>query len=143
MRAIPGPTDEWADLVGNVAWPGVVVFLVTRYRTFLRKFLDTIATRIRTDHVRIGMFEMTPNSEVIALDPETVGDSTDHYEPADIERIERLFEFIAQPDGFRKMTTWMNEQVSETLEIADFLTAPEYATQRETAHKTLIEEGEQ
>ena len=141
MRAIPGPTDEWARVIGSLAWPGVALYLVTRYRGFLRHFLETIATRLRTDHVKIGMFEMTPNSDLIALDPAFVNQSTEHYEPADIERIERLWEFISEPDGYDKLVTWMNEELDETLDMVEFLTEPRYATQRESAHRALVEDG--
>lgn len=139
LWAIPAPTDTWAAIIGSLAWPGVLLFLVIRYRRYLRSFLDTIATRLQTDHVKLGPFEFTPKSEVIALDPEDVDESTEHYDPADIERIERLFEFISDASGFGKLRAWVNENVEDALNIGNFLTDPDYATHREEAYRILIE----
>jgi len=138
LWAIPAPTDTWASIIDSLAWPSVLLFLVIRYRRYLRSFLDTIAARLQTDHVKLGPFEFTPKSDVIALDPDDVDESTEHYDPADIERIEALFEFISDASGFGKLRTWVNENVEDALNIGNFLTDPEYATQREEAYRILI-----
>lgn len=139
LRAIPAPTETWASIISSLAWPVLLIFLVTRYRTYLRSFLDTIAARLQTDHVKLGPFEFTPKSDVIALDPANVDESTEHYDPQDIERIERLFEFIADASGFGRLRAWVDEHLREDLEIGDFLTSPEYATQREEAYRAVAE----
>jgi hypothetical protein len=142
LRAIPAPTETWATIISSLVWPAVLIFLVTRYRKFLRIFLDTIASRLQTDHVKLGPFEFTPKSDVIALDPDDVDESTEHYDPQDIQRIERLFEFIADPAGYDRLITWMNEHLGKALDIGDFLTYPEYANQREEAYRAVLEGAE-
>lgn len=133
LLAIPAPTEHWASIIGSLAWPGVVVFLVFRFRKYLKSYLETIAERLRRDHVKIGPFELTPNSDVIPLDPEEADTSTEHYEPEDIERIEKIFEFIAETANMRKLEEWVESEVGSSVEIADFVTFPEYAKQREQA----------
>jgi len=139
LRAIPAPAETWASIIDSLVWPAVLLFLVIRYRVYLRSFLDTISARLQTDHVKLGPFEFTPKSDVIALDPADVDESTEHYDPQDIERIERLFEFISDASGFGKLSAWVNEHVDDAMEIGDFLTAPEYAIQREEAYRAVVE----
>jgi hypothetical protein len=138
FMALPSPTEEWAHIVSALAWPLVLAFFLVRYRGYLRRFLDTVAERLKTDKVKLGPFELTPNSEVIALDPEDAAESTETYAPEDIERIERLFEFITEPGEFRKLADWVAQNVDPKLDIGSFLTEPPYATQREQAYQALV-----
>ena len=140
MRAIPAPTASWASIIGSIAWPGTILFLVIRFRLFLKRFLDTLASRLQTDHFKFGPFEITPNSQVISLDPEHFEESTEDYTPDDIQRMESLFEFISNASGFRRLAAWVNQNVEESLEISDFLTDQKYATERERAYQALVGE---
>lgn len=80
---------------------------------------------------------MTPNSDVIVLDREHSDDSTVDLSPEDTERIEKIFEFIADTSNMLKLVDWMNKNLDDELEIWDFVTLPEYATEREMAYKAL------
>ena len=139
LRAIPGPTDAWASIIGDLAWPVVVAFLVIRYRRYLRLVLDTILARLETDHVKLGPFELTPNYEVLRLDPDEVGESTSDYSSEDIVRIEKLCEFIADEANLHKLALWVNDRIDPALIVSDFLTLPEHAIGRAQAYDELVE----
>jgi hypothetical protein len=133
LRKIPAPTTEWAAIVGHIAWPSVAVFITLRFRIFIRKFLNTLLERIKTDHVKIGLFELTPNSPVMVLDPVDVSESTDHYDSDDIQRIEAIFSFIDTESGWEKISEWVNQNFDPTLDIEDFITHPDHAKERAQA----------
>ncbi|API58073.1 hypothetical protein BSL82_01155 [Tardibacter chloracetimidivorans] len=137
LRAIPGPSEAWADIVGHLAWPVVAVFLVYRFRRYLRVFLGTIANRLQTDHIKIGTFEFTPNSPVWVLDPDEVDESTFAFDGDDVRRIEAIFEFVGQNDGYHKVMKWLNQATTGSLKLEDFVTRPEYATLRARAFREI------
>lgn len=138
LRTLPGPTDAWADIIGHLAWPSVALILVFRFRRFLRAFLDTIADRLTRDHFKLGPFELTPNSEVVVLDPDEADESTFAYDGSDIERIEALFEFISDQAGYVTLAEWLDKNSDVELEVGDFITTPRYANMRERAFNDLV-----
>ncbi|MBT2246181.1 hypothetical protein [Sphingobium sp. BHU LFT2] len=133
LWTIPAPTQTWADILGHMAWPAVTVFLVFRFRISIRRMLNILIERFKTDHVKTPLFELTPNSQVMVLDPDEVDESTDHYESADIQRIEAIFAFIGTEDGWEKISRWINQNFGQTLDIEDFVTSPDHAKDRERA----------
>lgn len=137
LREIPAPNDSWAEIVGHLAWPLLALFLVYRFRGFLSKFLLTIADRIRTDHVKFGWFEIRPNDQVLVLDAEDASESTSEFDPSDIQRIERMFEFMADEDNFWRLMKWVETNVNSNLDIDDFLTLPIYDKDRERAFEQV------
>lgn len=140
LRTLPGPTDAWAEIIGHLAWPIVVIFLVFRFRRYLRIVLNTIADRIETDHVKLGWFELTPNSEVIVLDG-AEADEDSAYTAQDLENIERLFEFIGESDGLDNLAAWIAANVNEMPSVVEMLTKPSYSEAREQAARALIQEA--
>ncbi len=106
------------------------MFLVTRYRRFLRLYLMILADRLQTDHVKVGPFEIRGHDAVISLDPKRAWVSTRDYDSEDINRIERMFEFIADDRGFKLLHVWVAREIGTDVDFDDFLTAPQYATQR-------------
>ena len=142
LWTIPGPTEAWASIIGHVAWPSVTLFLILRYKTFLRRYLTTIADRLETDHVKFGWFEVRAQDQVIVLDPAKADKSSTSYDSDDVNRIERMFEFIADNGGFEALRQWAATAVGTGVDFDDFLTGPEYATQRAKAFaevKGLVE----
>lgn len=137
LLTIPGPTQAWADIIGHLAWPVVVTFLVVRFRRYLRSYLSTLADRLQTDHVKIGAFELTPNSPVWVLDPDEADESTYRFESDDVQRIESIFEFIRTDNGYREVEKWLNENAGRALDIDDFITLPVYASLRMRAFKEI------
>lgn len=140
LRTLPGPTDAWAEIVGHLAWPTVVVFLVFRFRRYLRIVLNTIADRLVTDHVKLGPFELTPNSEVIVLDG-TEPDADSPYSGDDLDNIERLFEFIGAKDGLDKLDGWIAANLNDRPSVVEMLTTPSYSEARVQAVRALIQEA--
>jgi hypothetical protein len=138
LHALPAPTTSWASIIDSLAWPGLLGYLMTRYRRFVKSYLETIADRLQRDHIRIGLFEMTPNSEVIPLDPNSAGESTEDFSAEDLGRIERFFEFISEPSGYASLMEWLNQSRGGTLNVSDFLTTAEYAADREEAAQALF-----
>jgi hypothetical protein len=134
LRALPGPTDAWADIVGHLAWPLLIFFLVLRFRWFLRSFLYTVLDRAKRDHMKLGPFEFSPHEdELIVLDQTDFNESTGSFEAADIARIERLFEFVDDPEGLKGLTDWLNAKFGADASIENFLTSPKYASERAIA----------
>lgn len=134
LREIPGPTDGWAEIVSSAWWPLLILLLAFWFRRHLQSILATLAERMRTDNVRFGIFELTSNADVIVLDPADAGESTDVFDPADIHRIERMFEFIsATDDGLERLQDWLNQSGAETLDVVELLELPIYAPLRERA----------
>lgn len=83
--------------------------------------------------MKIGWFELRPNDQILALDPNASDQSTVHLEPADVQRVERIFEFIGSDAGYWRLIQWVNEKVDAELDIEDFIMMPEYANERERA----------
>lgn len=133
LRTLPSPTGNWVALIDALVWPVVVVFLVLRFRRFLRLFLDTLLERFQTDHIKTPLFELTPGSPVVFLDPVKVDESTEDFSPDDIQRIERIFESLDEPEGFSRIDAWLNEKYRGALSVEDFATDPKYANAREAA----------
>lgn len=134
LRALPGPTDAWADIIGHLAWPLVILFLVLRFRWFLRNFLFTILDRAKRDHMKLGPFEFSPHEdELLVLDEREFEESTSSFDAADIQRIERLFEFIDEPEGLAQLAEWTEQNLAQHISIENFLTNPTYASERAKA----------
>ncbi|MBY0519935.1 MAG: hypothetical protein K2P79_05865, partial [Sphingomonas sp.] len=140
LRTIPAPTETWASIIGHLAWPAVTLFLIVRFRAYLRLILDTLVSRLPHDNLKFGPFEMTANSEIYVLDPDEADESTYRYETEDIQRIERLFEFISKTENYDKLRSWLNQNVDRKLDVGDFLTLPTYANERQRAVTELAEE---
>lgn len=141
LWAIPAPTAAWASIIGSLAWPITIAVLIFRFRRYIRIFLNTVADRLVTDHVKIGPFELTPNSQVIRLDGDDTPDDSE-YAPDDLHRMEQLFEFIADPSGDDRLRSWVGQRFNSELELVEFLMDPAYADDRAQAVRDLIgEEG--
>lgn len=139
LNGLPSPTSAWADIVGHLVWPLALVFLIVRFRLYLKRILDTITSRMTTDDFKIGPFEMTANSQVLVLDPDggqatALGDALD-----DIDHIDRLLEFIADVDGLAKLKMWVGDKVGTGVDMEDFVTEPTYASDRKDAVAALIQ----
>jgi len=140
LREIPAPTQSWADIIGHISWPIMVLFLILRFRAFLRTFLQTLADRLVTDDVKIGPFELTANSEVLVLDANEL-DPSSEFTGDDVTHIEALFEFMGEKGNEARISQWLNENGLQTLDIVDFLTEAIYADRRAEAYKALILRG--
>lgn len=138
LYGIPGPTEAWAKIIDDLAWPAVTLILVFRFRRYLKIFLNTLADRLPHDHIKFGPFEMTQRSQVLTLDPGGVEDDTLPHTSDDIDRIEALFEFSADKDGIVKLREWVNDHVGKEVSIIDFLTASGHAMQRKEAFDELV-----
>lgn len=133
LWTLPAPTEHWAAIVTSLVWPGVLLFLVLRFRLFIRQILTTLVARIKTDHIKVGPFELTPGSAIVALDPEATDESTEHYEPADVHRIEAMFEFMSNEEGEVKVLDWLSDNLGGGVDVDDFLTLPAHANDRARA----------
>lgn len=139
LWALPAPTESWANIIGSLAWPGTTLFVVIRFRRYIRNFLNTLSERLVTDHVKIGLFELTPNSEVIRLDQKADDEESGHT-IADQANMELLFEFISEPANDATLQVWLNENFGPALSLVDFLTEEPYAGARARAVSDLMGE---
>lgn len=130
LRTIPAPNDAWAEIIGSIVWPALILFLVLRFRTFIRRFLTILADRLPHDHVKIGMFELRPNDQVVVLDHAKASESTEPYESEDVYRIERIFEFAADANGYARLVEWLRSANLTDIDVVDFVSLPEYALER-------------
>lgn len=133
LRTIPAPNEAWASIIGSVVWPALALFIILRFRAFIRRFLTILLDRLPHDHLKIGIFELRPNDQVLVLDRDGVAESTEPLKPADVNRIERIFEFIADADGFDRLVEWLATADLAHIGIVDFVTLPQYEVLRERA----------
>lgn len=133
LWTIPSPNEAWANIIGDVVWPALALFVILRFRVFIRRFLNILADRLPHDHVKIGMFELRPNDQVLVLDSDAASDSTEAFDPADVHRIERIFEFTADDEGFFRLVEWLETSNLSQIDVVDFVTLPQYAEERERA----------
>lgn len=139
---LPEPTDTWADIIKALAWPLVLFYFLSRYRGHVRRVLDTVADRVRTDHrIKMGPFELTAGAQVISLRPEDASESTELFTSEDVKRIDSILEFIAEPANRDSLVEWVRQNVGPTVTIDSFLTDSTYVTQREQAAQALLGGG--
>ena len=138
LTSVPAPTDSWAKIIGDLAWPALVGFLVLRFRSQLGEFANTLATRAKSDqNVRLGPFAFERGNEVVILDRAGVQESTETFEPDDIEIIEALYEFVADKAGSDALKAWISANLDPPIQLDEFLTSPEYAIERSSAYRDM------
>jgi hypothetical protein len=139
LLALPAPNASWASIIGDIAWPLTVTVLVFRFRKYLRNFLETLLDRLATDNVKTPWFEFSAKADVNNLDPAS-GSTDFNASGSDVANVEKLFEFIGANDGWDRLASWLFDNDLKDLPMEDFLTGPEYASQRNTAYNALIVE---
>lgn len=137
LYSLPGPTEAWASIIDTLIWPLVVLFLIFRFRIFLRHYLWVMADRLERDHVKLGWFEIRAQDQVTVLDPSVSGESTLSFQPDDIDHVERIFEFIADSANFSKLSEWVENTYGKDVDLEDFLTNPSYANHRAQAFRQV------
>jgi hypothetical protein len=137
LMSIPGPTDNWAAIVGHLAWPVFGLISIWLFRDILNKVGEILADRLRHSNIRVGQLEITSNAEVVNLDKSAVELGQEPYAPDDIDKIERLFEFIAEEGGFVALSKWVADNMGPAMDIDNFLTLPDYASDRAAACEAL------
>ncbi len=137
LRTIPSANEAWASIVGSLAWPALALFMLLRFRFFIRRYLEILAHRLETDHVEFGIFKLRPNDEVIVLEKDSATASTERLDAADVDRIEQIFEFIADAAGLAELEDWLKRADLTHIDIVDFLTLPRYAPERELAWNAI------
>lgn len=137
LRTIPSANEAWASIIGSLAWPTFALFVLLRFRFFIRHYLEVLADRLETDHVKLGIFELRPNDQILVLEKNSATASTEQLEAADVDRIERIFEFIADTAGLAYIEEWLKRSNLAHIEIVDFLTLSKYAQEREKAWNAI------
>lgn len=133
LRAIPGPTKEWAAIIGHVAWPLALIYLAHRFRHEMTAMLSTLNTRLKTDGFKTPFFEMDARTRVVPLDQDAAAAHPSGVSPADARNIEHLFEHIASQEGHVELILWIAQNIDPPTEVHTFIMSPEYATERVTA----------
>ena|GEM_PF-3847432 len=140
--ALPAPTEEWASIIGSLAWPLVIVFLVLRFRIFLRAFLEAIAERLPHDDLEFGAFKMSKHTRVVSLaEDDSDGSASEIHDQEKRRRIETLFEVLGTDDGAEALVRWIVENMPRDIDIEDFLTNDLYDNQRAQALAALGKEA--
>lgn len=133
MRAIPGPTEAWADIVGHLAWPVTLIFLVIRFRKALQQGVEKIAKRLETDDVQAYGLSLKRPASVVPLvpgEPESVDQS-------DAAVIEILFELIDDERNYDRLTAWVAQAFTNQVDVDAFLTDEAYVRERREALSVL------
>lgn len=104
-----------------------------RFRHFIRNYLGILAARLETDDFKFGPFELRSNDQVVRLKADADHDSTQDFGLEDIGRIERLFEFISEQEGWDRLVQWISEAGLERVTLVDLVNLPEYAELRARA----------
>lgn len=137
LRTIPSANEAWASIVGHLAWPALALFVLLRFRFFIRRYLEILSDRLETDHVEFGIFKLRPNDQVIVLEKDSATDSTERLDAGDVDRIEHIFEFISDAAGLEYLEEWLKRADLTHIDIVDFLTLPQYAHERELAWNAI------
>ena len=133
MRAVPGPTEAWADIVGHVAWPLTVLFLVFSFRRELSRAAGTLSRRVASGDVKLGPLALTGAQDSLKPLAPRGADPTPRSDDAVIEA---LFEVMADGDGLGRLTVWVGQN-TKAPDLDVFLNDPIYATARERALAAL------
>ena len=137
LRDIPAPTEHWATIIGNVAWPALIGWLVVRFRHSLRRLLEILIIRFKRDDIDIAnVLKVTSNSRLVPL--QQTGDT----EVSDAAVTERLLEYLGDNANVHKLNQWLNDHGRDALEVREFITQSEYADLREKAYAALMEGGD-
>ncbi|UYH54249.1 hypothetical protein N6L26_09300 [Qipengyuania sp. SS22] len=136
LRIIPAPTEHWATIIGDVAWPIMIAWLVVRFRQSLRRIIEILIIRFKRDDIDIGnVLKVTRNSTLVPLQ----ADSDDASSDASVT--ERLLEYISDSANVPIVAAWLNQQGRDALDLREFITLTEYADLRQHAYQQLIEGG--
>ena len=139
MRAIPGPTDAWAEIVGHLAWPVTLLILVFAFRTEVGRAAGSLAKRFGSGDIKLGAFSLSgPEDSVKPL----VAGSVPASEVGDDAVTERLFETMAVGNGLERLTEWVRAFAPEAASLEVFLNDPNYATLRLRALRALEGDGD-
>ena len=134
MRAIPGPTEAWADIVGHVAWPLTVLALVFAFRRELRRAAGTLSRRFASGDVKLGPFSLSgAQDSVRPLAPKDEAASL----ASDSAVTEALFEAMGDGDGLAELTGWVRTHVTGAPDLEVFLNDATYASLRRRALAAL------
>jgi hypothetical protein len=135
MRAIPGPTEAWADIVGHLAWPVTTIFLIVRFREALGVAAEVLASRLATDDVKGFGISLTKPASVVTLAPGT----PDPSDPSDANVTEVLFETINRdPDFYGRLEEWVASTLGDEASLATFLAGSDYVKERGAALRALL-----
>lgn len=136
LREVPGPTEAWADIIGHLAWPLTIAWIVVRFRHSLRRLLEILIIRFKSDDLGIAnVLSVTRNSTLVPLDSGENGGS-------DAFVTERLLEFMGEAENFESVQRWLVEEGRQNLDIVEFITQSEFADLRQRAFTALLEGGE-
>jgi hypothetical protein len=137
LLTIPAPTKEWADIIGHLAWPLTIAWLVVRYRHTIRRLAEIIIARAQTDNLNIAnIFSITPqNTNFVPLAPKGTADRGDPFIR------EKLLEFIQDSGNISKIERWLETKGRAGLKIVELVTHIEYAGLRESAYNELVAIG--
>ncbi len=139
LYEIPDATDNWAKIVGSLAWPITAAGGVFMFRQPIRQALDAFAKRVEKGNVKVGnLFEITGGTEVIPLTaepPKSLADSSDAFS------IEALAELVDDERGLAELLKWVGSNVGQDVQLLDFLTEPSYADARKRAYAELVRKG--
>lgn len=135
MRAIPAPNDSWAEIIGHLAWPVTIAWVILRFRHSIRRLIEILIIRFKSDDLGIAnVLTVTRNSTLVPLDSGSDGD-TDAY------ITERLLEYLSEHSNFATVQQWLNQQGRQALDIVEFITESEYADLRARAYRALVGGG--
>lgn len=137
LWTIPAPTEQWAAIIGHLAWPVTIGWIVVRFRHSLRRLIEVLIVRFKRDDIGIAnVLTVTRNSKVVPLDP-SGEDGT-----SDAAITESLLEFISDKGNVPRVNEWLNENGRSALNVREFITQTEYADLRQRAYLALIKGGE-
>lgn len=134
LQLVPAPTEHWASIIGHMAWPLLIAWIVVRFRHSLRRLFEILIIRFKRDDIDIAnVLKVTANSRLVPLQ------SGNERATSDAAITERLLEYISVSANVRILNQWLNDQGRGALEVREFITLSEYADLRQRAHATLME----
>ena len=140
LRAVPGPTEAWADIIGHLAWPVTALILIVCFREGIGRAVDLLASRFGSDDVETPLFKLSRKADNRPLakgSPEGVAIA----EMTDAMVAERLWEIADDSTGYDRIASWLTCDAGDDHDLDDFLTLDRHVMLRRKALIALEKGG--
>jgi hypothetical protein len=140
LRELPAPTEHFASLLGDWAWPLAALLIAYLLRRPLRVAAGHLARRLQKDRIKLaGILEVDAATSLITLDEGLAAEPLSTFSPRDVKVIESMWEFVGESDeNWSRLLSWIPQRVPN-LEVEDFLSERIFAPMRELAYRELVE----
>jgi hypothetical protein len=135
VAAIPQPTEQFAIIVGSLAWPLVILAIAWIIRAPLASAASALARRFEHDDIDLaGYLKLSKGTQLATLDKVAVSVDANSAEAQDAEIVEALLEYAGESDVHaERVMNWISSNLGSTFDPEVFLNAKGLADLRAQA----------